>query len=188
VKPEEMYKKGLKLIIASTRKNIPEALNSKIKSLNYLNNILAKIEATEAGADEAVMINADGFVAECTSENIFVVKNGVIYTPPGYVGLLEGITRGAVIEIARSMGLDMRIDLLNSHDLFVADECFLTGTGAEMIAAVEINGRVIGNGKPGPFTTKLLAAFRELTKVDGTPIYQGLAKENSRHSRIVKAN
>lgn len=186
--PEEMYKRGLKLIIASTRKNIPEALNSKIKSLNYLNNILAKIEATQAGADEAVMINVDGFVAECTSENIFIVKNGVIYTPPGYVGILEGITRGAVIDLARSMGIKVEIDMLNSHDLFVADECFLTGTGAEMIAAVEINGRVIGNGKPGQLTTKLLAAFRELTKVDGTPIYQGLAKENFRHPKIVKTN
>lgn len=169
--PEELYQKGMKLIIASTRKNIPEALNPKIKSLNYLNNILAKIEANLAGAGEAVMVNQQGYVAECSADNLFIVKDGVLITPPVFVGALEGITRNVVIELALANGIPFKEVLFGSHDLFTADECFLTGTGAELIAAVEINGRILSDGKPGPITIKLLKEFRELIKHEGAPVF-----------------
>lgn len=168
--PEDLYQNGMRLIIASTRKNFPEALSPKIKSLNYLNNILAKIEANQAGVGEAVMINQDGFVAECTADNIFIIKNGVLMTPPAFVGALEGITRNVVIELAVTSRIPFKEALFGSHDLFTADECFLTGTGAEIIAAVEINGRTLGDGKPGPITRKLLKEFRELIKREGVPV------------------
>ena len=174
--PEELYKKGMKLIIASTRKNIPEALNPKIKSLNYLNNILAKMEANLAGAGEAVMVNQQGYVAECSADNLFIVKDGVLITPPVYVGALEGITRNVVIELALANMVPFKEALFGSHDLFTADECFLTGTGAELIAAVEINGRILGDGTPGPITIKLLKEFRELIKHEGAPVFQVDAK------------
>lgn len=170
--PEELYKKGMKLIIAATRKNIPEALSPKIKSLNYLNNILAKIEANLAGVGEAVMVNQQGYVAECSADNIFIIKDGLLLTPPAFVGALEGITRNAVIELAIAERIPFKEALFGSHDLFTADECFLTGTGAELIAAVEINGRVLGGGIPGPITNKLLTKFRELIKKEGTQVFE----------------
>lgn len=168
--PEELYEKGLRVIIAATRKNFPEAINPKIKSLNYLNNILAKIEATQHNADEVVMVNVSGFVTECSADNIFIYKNKVLQTPRPSVGILEGITRNIVIELAEKMKIKVEESILDSHDLFVADEVFLTGTAAEIIPVVEIAGRVIGDGSPGPVTKKLRKEFQKYTKVTGTPI------------------
>lgn len=187
--PPEAYETGMRIIISSTRKNSPEAISPRVKSLNYLNNILAKIEANQVDAAEAVMLNGAGYVTECTSENIFIVKNGVLKTPAAHVGILEGITRQVVLEIARDLGIPTEEALLNSHDLFVADECFVTGTGAEMLPVVNVSGRTVGTGKPGDMTRRLLAAFREHTRVEGTPVY---AAENGKplsaaESRQVKA-
>lgn len=166
--PEKYYKNGLELITVATRRNIPEALNPQIKSLNYLNNILAKIEAVQAGVEEAIMLNSDGYVLECTGDNIFIVKKDELITPPTYLGALEGVTRGAVIDIARSEGVKFSEKVLTRHNLFNADECFLTGTAAEIIPVIKIDNRVIGDGAPGKLTIKLMAEFRRLTKKDGT--------------------
>lgn len=170
--PPETYKDGLKLIIASTRKNSPDALSPRIKSLNYLNNILGKLEAINAGCSEAVMLDRHGYITECTSENIFLVRDGVLYTPTATVGILEGITRSVVMELAQKAGLQVQMAFLTAHDLYVADECFVTGTGAELIPVVDLCGRMIGDGKPGPVTKTLLESFRELTQTEGTEIYQ----------------
>ena len=161
--PDEYYRDGLKLITASTIRNHPAALSPRIKSLNYLNNVLAKIEAIDAGCLEAVMLNHKGEVAECTGDNLFLVKNGRILTPPLDAGILAGITRDTVIMLARKAGLDVRETALTRHDIYTADECFLTGTAAEVIAATSLDKREIGTGKPGPITQQLLAAFREFT-------------------------
>jgi branched-chain amino acid aminotransferase len=178
---DKLYNNGLKLIISSVRRIPPESMDSKIKSLNYLNNILAKIEANSADADEAVMINVNGFVTECTAENIFTWRDGVLRTPGAYVGILEGVTRGVVIELAKRANIPVEETMLNAHDLFVADEVFLTGTGAELIPVIEIAGRRIGNGKPGPIYRRLLQDFQELTRREGSAIYSGLDKsENSK--------
>lgn len=168
--PKETYQNGLKLIIASTRKNSPDALSPRIKSLNYLNNILGKLEAINAGCAEAVMLDRHGYLTECTSENIFLIKKGVVYTPTATVGILEGITRGVVMELCGEMGIPLNMSFLTAHDLYVADECFVTGTGAELIPVVGLTGRAIGDGRPGPITKKLLKAFQELTQSEGTPI------------------
>ena len=168
---DEYYKNGLNVITVPTRRNVPEALNSRIKSLNYLNNIMAKIEAKNSNVIEAIMLNSDGYVVECTGDNIFIIKNEAIYTPPTYLGALEGITRDAVIELARNMGLKVEERIFNRYEVFVADECFLTGTGAEIIPVVKVDGRIIGDGYPGKITKKLTEAFRELTQTTGTPIY-----------------
>ena len=165
--PDRFYNQGLEIVTVPTQRNLPEALNPQIKSLNYLNNILAKIEAINAGAEEAIMLNFQGYVAECTGDNIFIVKNGTLVTPPAYVGALKGITRGAVLELAKKADIPASEQLLTRHDLFNADECFLTGTAAEIIPVVKIDTRIIGNGKPGSITLKLLADFRRLTRVDG---------------------
>ncbi|MBI2252337.1 MAG: branched-chain-amino-acid transaminase [Armatimonadetes bacterium] len=178
---EEKYQNGLKVIIAATRKNFPEALNPRIKSLNYLNNILAKIEGIQAGAEEVVLINTNGFVTECSAENIFIYKKGILSTPRGSVGILEGITRDTVLEIAQNLGIKVEESLLTSHDLFVAEEFFLTGTAAEIIPVVEINGRIIGEGKPGKLTLRLLEEFRKITKIEGSPIYQKEALKEKKH-------
>lgn len=162
--PQEFCKKGLKLSIVTIRRNTPEALNPKIKSLNYLNNILAKIEAVNSGSEEAIMLNSEGYVTECTGDNIFVVKNGELFTPPPYLGLLDGITRNCVIDIARVQNLKFSEKALTRHELFSADECFLTGTAAEVIPVVKIDDRVIGDGSPGKITMKLMDEFRTLTK------------------------
>jgi branched-chain amino acid aminotransferase len=162
--PEKFYSEGLELITASTIRNHPAALSPRIKSLNYLNNIMAKIEGLRAGCVEAVMLNHKGEVAECTGDNIFIVKHGRLLTPPIDAGILEGITRNAVLELARDAGIETAEVAMTRHDLFVADECFLTGSAAEVIPAVKLDGRVIGNGKPGPVTLKLNALFKELVR------------------------
>jgi branched-chain amino acid aminotransferase len=168
--PPEFYQRGLDIITVPTVRNLHSALNPAIKSLNYLNNILAKIEANNGGCEEAVMLNAEGFVAECTGDNLFIVKNGELFTPPLSAGALYGITRQTVIELAREAGLNVSEPNLTRYDLFNADECFLTGTGAEIAPVVKIDGRVIGGGKPGALTRKLVEDYRALTKVSGEPI------------------
>jgi branched-chain amino acid aminotransferase len=169
--PPELYQRGLEIITVPTTRNLHSALNPAIKSLNYLNNILAKIEALNGGCEEAVMLNAEGFVAECTGDNLFIVKGGQLLTPPLSAGALHGITRAAVLELARENRMPVSEPNLTRYDLFNADECFLTGTGAEIIAVVKIDGRVIGSGKPGPVTGRLVAQYRALTESSGEPIY-----------------
>jgi branched-chain amino acid aminotransferase len=168
--PAELYHRGMDIVTVPTTRNLHSALNPAIKSLNYLNNILAKIEAINSGCEEAIMLNAAGYVAECTGDNIFMVKSGQLLTPPLSAGALHGITRGVVMELARQNGMAVSEPDLTRYDLFNADECFLTGTGAEIIAVVKIDGRVIGGGKPGPVTEKLVAQYRQLTQVSGEPI------------------
>ncbi|MDI6783979.1 MAG: branched-chain-amino-acid transaminase [bacterium] len=169
--PEEFYKNGLEIITAPTRKHIPEGLNPNIKSLNYLNNILAKIEARHAGVMEAVMLNSEGFVAEGTGDNIFIVQNKTLITPPAYMGSLDGITKATVFELAKKLRLAAKESVLTRFDLFNADECFLTGTAAEVVPVVKIDQRVIGDGKPGPITLRLIKSFRALTQREGVPVY-----------------
>jgi len=169
--PPEFYRRGLDIITVPTTRNLHSALNPAIKSLNYLNNILAKIEANNAGVEEAVMLNAEGFVAECTGDNLFIVKNGELFTPPLSAGALYGITRQTVMELAGEAGLKVSEPNLTRYDLFNADECFLTGTGAEIVPVVKIDGRVIGTGKPGPITRRLEDEYHALTKVSGELIY-----------------
>lgn len=161
--PAEYYRDGLKLVTASTIRNHSAALSPRIKSLNYLNNILAKIEGTDAGCVEALMLNHKGEVAECTGDNLFIVKYGQLITPPPEAGILEGITRNAVMNLARNAGISVTEKALVRHDIFVADECFLTGTAAEVIPVTSLDGRVIGDGKPGPVTEQLLGLFRQMT-------------------------
>jgi branched-chain amino acid aminotransferase len=161
--PDEFYQKGLEVVTASTRQRPVDVLSPRIKSCNYLNNILAKIEGIQAGCIEAIMLNHKGEVAECTGDNIFIVVDGALKTPPPDAGILEGITRGVVIEIAREMGLDVREVPLSRFDVMTADEVFLTGTAAEVIPVVKVDGRQIGEGKAGETTLRLLARFRELT-------------------------
>jgi len=158
--PEKFYTEGLDLVTASTIRNHPAALSPRIKSLNYLNNIMAKIEAIRAGCIEAVMLNHKGEVAECTGDNIFIVRRGRLLTPPIDAGILEGITRNTVLMLARQEGIEVAEETLTRHDQFVADECFLTGSAAEVIPAVKLDGRTIGDGKPGPITKQLNEAFR----------------------------
>lgn len=165
--PKKLYEKGLELITVATQRNVPEALNPQVKSLNYLNNILAKIEAINAGYEEAIMLSPSGYVTECTGENLFIVKGKHLLTPPPYIGVLRGITRKTVLELGARLRFDVREELLTRHDLFNADECFLTGTAAEIVPVVKIDGRVIGSGKPGPVTKRLQTAFRQLTKTEG---------------------
>jgi branched-chain amino acid aminotransferase len=165
--PKSLYEKGLELITVATQRNVPEALNPQIKSLNYLNNILAKIEAINAGYEEAIMLSPSGYVTECTGENIFIVKGKHLLTPPPYIGVLRGITRKTVMELGTKLRLDVREELLTRHDLFNADECFLTGTAAEIVPVVKIDGRVVGKGSPGPVTKRLQQAFRQVTRTDG---------------------
>jgi len=164
VYPEDLYRQGLEIITASTLRNHPAALNPRIKSLNYLNNILAKIEAQQAGCMEALMLNHKGEVAECTADNIFLVRDGVLLTPPTDAGVLEGITREAVIELARASGREVREVSLTRHDVYIADECFLTGTAVEVIAVVKVDSRKIGSGTPGPITRDLKERFHKLTR------------------------
>jgi len=165
--PEKLYKKGLEIITVPTVRTLPEALNPQIKSLNYLNNILAKIEAINAGFDEAIMLDSLGYVAECTGDNIFIVKRNHLYTPPQCMGTLRGITRDTVLEIARKDKIPVHEHVLTRHEVYISDECFLTGTAAEIIPVVEVDGRVIGGGKPGSLTLKLMKKFKGLTKKEG---------------------
>jgi branched-chain amino acid aminotransferase len=162
--PEELYQKGLEIVTVSVPRVHPAALSPRIKSLNYLNNILAKIEGMQAGCIEALMLNHKGELAECTGDNIFLVRHGRLSTPPPDAGILEGITRGVVIELAKELGIAVSEVALTKYDAYVADECFLTGSAAELIPVVKLDGRAIGDGKPGPVTRKLTARFRELTR------------------------
>jgi branched-chain amino acid aminotransferase len=171
--PKEYYEKGLSVITSTIKRNIPEALNPSIKSLNYLNNILAKNEAVRSNVPEAIMLNREGYVAECTGDNIFVVKENTLLTPPTWAGTLEGITRNIVMEIAKNkLKLLVKEDLLTPYHVYVGDEVFLTGTAAEVVPVVEVDGRMIGEGKPGKTTLKLIKEFRELTRITGVPIYE----------------
>ena len=162
--PAELYEEGLEIVTVSVARNHPAALSPRIKSLNYLNNILAKIEGLQAGCIEALMLNHKGELAECTGDNIFLVRQGRVLTPPNDAGILEGITRDTVIGLARDMQIDVRETPLTKHDVYIADECFLTGTAAEVVPVVKVDSRTIGDGVPGPITRSLMARFRELTR------------------------
>ena len=168
---QDFYRKGLTIVTCATRRSSPAALNPAVKSLNYLNNVMARIEANLAGADEALMLNDAGNVAECTADNVFIVKHGQIFTPPVAAGALRGITRSVVFGIAAELGVKVRKTDITRHDVFVADECFLTGTAAEIVPVVKADGRSIGNGKPGPITARIIARFRQVTRETGTPIF-----------------
>jgi branched-chain amino acid aminotransferase len=169
--PPKVYENGLTVITCATRRTNPAALNPAVKSLNYLNNVMARIEANLAGADEALMLNDAGNVAECTADNVFVIKRGQIFTPPISAGALRGITRSVIFDIAAELDLKITETDITRHDVFIADECFLTGTAAEAIPMVKVDGRTIGTGKPGPITMRVIKRFRELTRETGTPIY-----------------
>ncbi|MEY3395861.1 MAG: branched-chain-amino-acid transaminase [Verrucomicrobiota bacterium] len=168
--PAEHYEKGLALITCATRRPAPAALMPQVKSLNYLNNVMAKVEAIQGGALEAVMLNEQGYVAECTGDNLFIIKHGELITPLISDGALDGITRSVILEIARKLEIKVVERSITRYDIFVADECFLTGTAAEVIPAVSLDRRVIGDGKPGPLTKKILAEFQALANCTGTPI------------------
>lgn len=168
---QQLYENGLKVMTVPTRRNGAEMVNPRIKSLNYLNNIMARIEANLRNMPEAIMLNNDGFVAECTGDNIFIIEENLLITPPRYAGILKGIKREAVIEIGENLGLELREELFTRHDLYNAEECFLTGTAAEVIPVVEVDGRVIGDGKPGNYTKEIIKGFREYTSTQGVPIY-----------------
>ncbi|WP_416729119.1 branched-chain-amino-acid transaminase [Fictibacillus sp. JL2B1089] len=173
--PKKLYETGLEIITVASRRNRPDVLSPKVKSLNYLNNILVKIEASLAGVSEALMLNDQGYVAEGSADNVFIIKGSTIKTPPGYLGALEGITRNAIVEIARAQGYNMVEEPFTRHDVYVADEVFLTGTAAEVIAVVKVDGRVIGNGAPGEHTNKLLKSFREKVVEEGVKVYPNQA-------------
>ncbi len=165
--PKELYQKGLSIVTATTRRNLPQSLDPRIKSLNYLNNILGKIDAIKAGTEEAIMLTYDGHVAECTGDNIFIVKKGELYTPPVSIGALEGVTRDTVIGVARDMDMPFFEKMMKMDDVYAADEVFLTGTAAEIIPVVKIDSRTINGGKPGAITLKLWEGFKKVTKADG---------------------
>ena len=168
--PKKLYDNGLRIVTVGTIRNHTESINPQIKSLNYLNNVMAKIEAINSGCMEAVMLNPQGFVAEATGDNIFVVKGNRLVTPPPWCGTLEGITRNVVMKLASETGLDVAADVLTRYDLYTADEVFLTGTAAEVIPVVNIDRRSIGSGQPGPVTRRLAKAFHRLASSTGTPI------------------
>lgn len=169
--PQEMYENGLDIIIASTRKNRPDVLSPRVKSLNYLSNIMAKQELIRAGVLEGIMLTVDGYVAEATADNVFMAKKGILFTPPKFLGILEGVTRNAVIDVAKEASIEVREEVFTAHDLYNADEVFLTGTAAEVIPVVRIDGRSVGDGTPGAMSRQLISAFHELTKWDGTKVY-----------------
>jgi branched-chain amino acid aminotransferase len=166
--PKAYYEEGLKIITVPTRRSGPAMLPPTVKSLNYVNNILAKIEAQHCGYEEAIMLDDQGFVAECTGDNVFIIHKGVIYTPPAYTGALKGITRAAAMDIAESLGFQVVEKVLTRYDIWIAEECFLTGTAAEVIPVIEVDARPIGDGTPGPVTAKVLERFRHLVRSKGT--------------------
>jgi len=170
--PPENYEKGLSVVTCATRRIPHGALSPMVKSLNYLNNVLAKIEAQQAGAGEGLMLNEQGYVAECTGDNIFTVKQGEIFTPPIASGALAGVTRAVVFEMASAMGIRISEPQMTRYDIYTADECFLTGTAAEVIPAVRLDSRAIGDGRPGPVTRRMIEKFHELTATTGTVIYK----------------
>lgn len=169
--PVEFYQNGLAIITVPTTRNLHSALNPAIKSLNYLNNILAKIEANNGGCEEAIMLNSEGYVSECTGDNIFIIKGDQMLTPPLSAGALYGITREVVIGLARESGLTVSEPNLTRYDIFNAEECFLTGTGAELVPVVKVDGRIIGDGKPGPRTKALVENYHKLVQSSGEPIF-----------------
>lgn len=166
--PREYYDKGLQIVTVATIRNHTEALNPQLKTLNYLNNILAKIEAINAGVNEALLLNAQGYVTECTGENVFYIKDKQLVTPPPYVGILKGITRAVAMRLGDELGLEVKEDVFTRHDLYTAEEVFLTGTAAEIVPISKIDNRTIGEGKPGPWTKKLMAEFQKITSKEGT--------------------
>ncbi|MEJ5283610.1 MAG: branched-chain-amino-acid transaminase [Brevinematales bacterium] len=168
--PKEMYENGLEVVTVATRRNLTEAVNPMIKSLNYLNNILAKIEGKIAGVEEVIMLNQEGYVAECSGDNIFIVKNNKIYTPPIVVGALPGITQATVNELAEKEGYQVIEKIFSRAEMYIADEVFLTGTAAEIVPVVKVDGRVIGDGKPGKITKVLMDKFKKYVVETGTPI------------------
>jgi len=176
--PKELYETGLEIVTVATRRNRPDVLSPKVKSLNYLNNILVKIEARLANVNEALMLNDQGYVAEGSADNVFIVKGDTFYTPPGYIGALEGITRNAVMDIAKELGYELKEEPFTRHDVYTADEVFLTGTAAEVIAVVKVDGRVIGDGKPGVHTNKVLEQFRKKVISEGVKVYSLKAEPN----------
>jgi branched-chain amino acid aminotransferase len=169
--PQEKYEQGLNLVTCSTRRPAPAALSPAVKSLNYLNNVMAKIEAINANAEEGVMLNEQGFVAECTGDNLFIVRDGTVVTPPVSAGALNGITRRVIFDLAPEVGVPIHEEELTRYELYTADECFLTGTAAEVVPVAVYDRRVIGDGKPGPITLRFIERFRHLVKNTGTPIY-----------------
>jgi branched-chain amino acid aminotransferase len=171
VYPAELYARGVRVITSATRQVSHEAFDPRVKSLNYLKNVLAKIDANRAGAEEAILLNAAGFVGECTADNVFAVRNGALMTPSPQDGALEGITRGAILELAGEARIPAREQRLTRYDLYTADECFLSGTGAELMPIAEIDGRKIGTQTPGPVTKRLLDAFHGLVRKEGDPIW-----------------
>jgi branched-chain amino acid aminotransferase len=168
--PEEYYTNGLAIVTCATRRPAPAALMPQVKSLNYLNNIMAKVEAIQAGAMEALMLNEQGYVSECTGDNIFLLKNGTLLTPPVADGALDGVTRQVILELAGQLGIPWKEQTLTRYDIFISDECFLTGTAAEVIPVIALDRRPIGDGKPGPLTSRFIDAFRALANSTGTPI------------------
>lgn len=170
--PKEIYEKGLDIVTVATRRNLAEAINPAVKSLNYLNNIMAKIEANNAGASEGLMLNSCGYVSECTGENIFVVRRKKLITPPVSAGVLPGVTRETVKEIGKSIGLEVEEKDMTRYDIFTSDECFLTGTAAEIVPVVQLDGRVIGTGKPGEITRRIKEEYSALTMTEGVPVYE----------------
>ncbi|MEN2452154.1 branched-chain-amino-acid transaminase [Bacillus sp. JR_15] len=168
--PKHLYETGIDIVTVPTRRNRPDVLSPKVKSLNYLNNILVRIEAHMAGVSEALMLNDQGYVAEGSADNVFIFKKGKLYTPPGYIGALEGITRNAIMEIAEDLGYEVKEEPFTRHDVYTAEEVFLTGTAAEVIAVVKVDGRTIGEGKPGVHTNKLLEQFRKRVVEEGEKV------------------
>ncbi|MBU8575926.1 branched-chain-amino-acid transaminase [Bacillus sp. FSL M8-0266] len=168
--PKHLYETGIDIVTVPTRRNRPDVLSPKVKSLNYLNNILVRIEAHMAGVSEALMLNDQGYVAEGSADNVFIYKKGKLYTPPGYIGALEGITRNAIMEIAEDLGYEVKEEPFTRHDVYTAEEAFLTGTAAEVIAVVKVDGRTIGEGKPGIHTNKLLEQFRNRVVEEGEKV------------------
>ncbi|MBB6601263.1 branched-chain-amino-acid transaminase [Bacillus pumilus] len=168
--PKHLYETGIDIVTVPTRRNRPDVLSPKVKSLNYLNNILVRIEAHMAGVSEALMLNDQGYVAEGSADNVFIYKKGKLYTPPGYIGALEGITRNAIMEIAEDLGYEVKEEPFTRHDVYTAEEAFLTGTAAEVIAVVKVDGRTIGEGKPGVHTNKLLEQFRKRVVEEGEKV------------------
>lgn len=169
--PEDKYRDGLKVVTCATRRPTPASLSPAVKSLNYLNNVMAKVEAIQGGGDEGLMLNEQGYVAECTGDNVFVVREGRISTPPVSAGALPGITRAAIFDIAASLGTPVVEEPMTRYEIYTADECFLTGTAAEVIPAVELDGRLIGDGQPGPVTRQCMKLFKESTISCATPVY-----------------
>ncbi len=185
--PPEMQEKGVPLVTSSVRRTPLECLDTRVKSLNYLNNIMAKIQAKGAGAMEAVMLNTQGMVAECTADNLFIVKSGALKTPDLTQGALGGITRSAILDLARQAGIPAFETVFALHDVYNADECFLTGTGAEVVPVVSLDGRPIGDGSPGPMTRRLAAEFRKLRKTDGIPVpYEAAGTSAERPETLAK--